>query len=81
MWIERRMFAIIDEHWKGITSKNSTRQMSSIKIDVAINYVIFGKIPKKNGRWTVDLRSMFLLNDAPIWTLVSVHFPECPNIT
>jgi hypothetical protein len=32
MWIERQMFAIIEEHYKEVIVHNNIRQMLSIKI-------------------------------------------------
>ena len=45
--------------------------------------VIFRKVSKANGRWTADLRSVFLLTGVPSWTyrqlcfMLSPWLPEC----
>ena len=39
MWIERQMFAIIEEPYKGITRKNNTRWISFINFDALLNSI------------------------------------------
>ena len=45
-----------------------TDRVNGVAKNVAVNVVIFGKVGKANGRWTADLRPMFLSNGVPSWT-------------